>query len=149
MTTWRHARESSYTLFCKTTFPSPGRVLGNSGRVCKNTLSMTFRFWVTLEFFRFWFWHRIQADLSVSISMIGNCGLLEEMDIEASIAFLKYFNIVFPGLGSDYHVPYRFYIISHGSVLSGALYLCCIYEGRPINSGTFLLLQEPYAVTRK
>ena len=36
-TPWRHAWESSYTPpSCKTTFPSPGRVYGNSCRVCKN-----------------------------------------------------------------------------------------------------------------
>ena len=30
--------ESRLTPPCKTTFPSPGRVLGNSGRVCKNDI---------------------------------------------------------------------------------------------------------------
>ena len=33
----RHARESSCTPSCKTTFPSPGCVHGNSGLVCKKT----------------------------------------------------------------------------------------------------------------
>ena len=33
---WRHARASTYTPSCKTTFPSSGWVHGNSGRVCKN-----------------------------------------------------------------------------------------------------------------
>ena len=38
-TTWSHAQESSYTLSCKMTFPSPSRVHGNSGRVCKKLAS--------------------------------------------------------------------------------------------------------------
>ena len=33
--TWRHARKSSYTPSCKATFPSPGRVHGNSRRIWK------------------------------------------------------------------------------------------------------------------
>ena len=33
---WRHAHASSYTPPCKTTFPCPGQVHGNSGWVCKN-----------------------------------------------------------------------------------------------------------------
>ena len=34
-----HARVLSYTPLCKTAFPSPGRVYGNFGRVCKNTVT--------------------------------------------------------------------------------------------------------------
>ena len=34
-TSWRHARESSYTPWYKTTFPDTGQSHGNSGRVCK------------------------------------------------------------------------------------------------------------------
>ena len=37
----RHARESSYNPSCKTTFPSTGRVHGNSSRVCKKTDTCT------------------------------------------------------------------------------------------------------------
>ena len=39
-TFWRDARESSYTPF-KTTFHSPGRVHGNSSRVCKKKNKMS------------------------------------------------------------------------------------------------------------
>ena len=35
-TTWRHARESSYTPSCQTVFPCPVQVQLNSGRVYKN-----------------------------------------------------------------------------------------------------------------
>ena len=34
----RHAQETSYTPSCKSTFPSPGWVHGNPGRICKNLL---------------------------------------------------------------------------------------------------------------
>ena len=36
--------ESCLTPLCKMTFPSPGRVLGNSGRVCKKDVSTMFQF---------------------------------------------------------------------------------------------------------
>ena len=41
-TYWHHARHPS----CKTTFPSPGQVHGNPGRVCKKSLS---EMWETLH----------------------------------------------------------------------------------------------------
>ena len=35
--------KTSYTPLCKTTFPSPGRIHRNSGRVCKNVEPVMYR----------------------------------------------------------------------------------------------------------
>ena len=50
---WCHAWELSYTPSCKTTFPSPGQVHGNSGQVCKNFQSAPHNHWKILIFMQY------------------------------------------------------------------------------------------------